>query len=144
MMSIPSKNTQIAPANAFLPLLLAQQKCNSHLCPQTSCTDAWTAVATQKIVVDASATPAQATSEGMVMAVAATPAQAMSEGVVMAKVGLVAAPDCAELLPGARHARLQIRRSEHRMQQHSPVTCAMSGAMSALERPLQLPALKKC
>ncbi len=48
----------------------------------------------------------------------------MSKGVVMAKVGLIAAPDCPELLPSASHARLQIRRPEHRMQQHAAITCA--------------------
>lgn len=64
---------------------------------------------------------------------AATSVQPTSEGIVMAKVGLITAPDCAKFLPGACHARFQIRRPEHRMQQHSPVTCATSGAMSALE-----------
>ena len=51
-----------------------------------------------------------------------------SQGVVVAKVGLVAAPDRAELLPRTGHARLQVGRPEHRVRQQRAVPCGAAYA----------------
>ena len=59
----------------------------------------------------------------------------MSQGVIMPKVGLVAAPDRAELLPSAGHARFEIGCPEHRVQQHPSIACARSGRCVSAKRP---------